>query len=86
MLWYALRPEKIRIHRKDPGGEYNSARGTVDEVVYLGDLSVFHVVLDGGRRIQVTRPNVARRDEENITWDEQVFVSWDGDAGVVLTS
>lgn len=86
VIWYALRPEKIRIRRNDPGGDFNSACGTVDEVVYLGDLSVFHVVLDTGRRIQVTRPNIERRDDENIKWDERVFVTWDGDAGVVLTS
>lgn len=85
-LWYALRPEKIRIQRNDPGKDTNAAAGMVDEVVYLGDLSVFHVILDSGRRIQVTRPNIERRDDENIKWDERVFLSWDGEAGVVLTS
>ena len=64
----------------------DSQVGIVDEIVYLGDLSVFHIVLDSGKRIQVTKPNIERIDEENISWDEHVYVSWDGEAGVVLTA
>lgn len=85
-LWYALRPEKLRIGRNRPKGDFNITSGIVDEVVYLGDLSVFHIVLDTGKRIQASKPNIERIDEENIRWDERVFVSWDGDAGAVLTS
>ena len=39
-----------------------------------------------GMRMQATRPNIDRWDEENIRWDEHVYVSWDGAAGAVLTS
>ncbi|HKJ62536.1 MAG TPA: TOBE domain-containing protein, partial [Hyphomicrobiales bacterium] len=85
-LWYALRPEKLRISRQKPEADANVSHGLVDEVVYLGDLSVYHIVLDSGIRIQATKPNIERTDEDNIRWDEQVFVSWDGGAGVVLTS
>ncbi|MCB1517574.1 MAG: polyamine ABC transporter ATP-binding protein [Hyphomicrobiaceae bacterium] len=85
-LWYALRPEKLRVAREKPEGDANFTHGIVDEIVYLGDLSVFHIVLDSGKRIQVTKPNIERIDEENISWDEHVYVSWDGEAGVVLTA
>ncbi|MCB9992194.1 MAG: polyamine ABC transporter ATP-binding protein [Hyphomicrobiaceae bacterium] len=85
-LWYALRPEKLRVGRDKPEGDANFAHGTVDEIVYLGDLSLYHIVLDSGQRIQATKPNIERTDEENITWDEKVYVSWDGHSGVVLTS
>lgn len=90
ILWFALRPEKVRISRQDPKAgmhdRTNVTEGLVEDVVYLGDLSVFHITLDSGKQIRVTRPNAERRDEENITWDERVFVSWSGHAGAVLTS
>ncbi len=85
-LWYALRPEKIRISREKPEGNVNYSYGLVDEVVYLGDLSVYYLVLESGMRINVTKPNIDRWNEENIRWDEHVYVSWEGDAGAVLTS
>ncbi len=85
-LWYALRPEKMQISRDKPDGDVNFAYGLVDEVVYLGDLSVYYIVLESGMRINVTKPNIDRWDEENIRWDEHVYLTWEGDAGAVLTS
>jgi len=32
----------------------------------------------------VTKSNLLRRDEDNISWDETVYVSWEDTAGVVL--
>ncbi len=85
-LWYALRPEKMQISRDKPAEDVNFAYGLVDEVVYLGDLSVYYIVLESGMRINVTKPNIDRWDEENIRWDEHVYLTWEGDAGAVLTS
>ena len=85
-LWYALRPEKMQISRDKPEGDVNFAYGLVDEVVYLGDLSVYYIVLESGMRINVTKPNIDRWDEDNIRWDEHVYLTWEGDAGAVLTS
>ena len=85
-LWYAIRPEKLQISREKPEGDVNYAYGLVDEVVYLGDLSVFYIVLESGMRVKATKPNIDRWNEENIRWDEHVYLSWEGDAGAVLTS
>lgn len=92
-LWYALRPEKIRLTRERPEYDANTQKadanittGMVEDVIYLGDMSVYRVTLATGQTITATKPNVARIDEENITWDEKVFVSWSDDAGAVLTS
>jgi putrescine transport system ATP-binding protein len=85
-LWYALRPEKMQIGREKPEGDTNFAYGLVDEVVYLGDLSVYYIVLESGMRVNVTKPNIDRWDEENIRWDEHVYLTWEGEAGAVLTS
>lgn len=84
-VWYALRPEKLRITRERPEGVVNVLAGTVDEVAYQGNLSVYRVRLKSGVTVRATRANVQRTDEARITWDETVFVHWDDDAGVVLT-
>ena len=85
-VWFALRPEKIQLHREKPDQGTNHARGMVEDVIYLGDMSTYKITLDSGKSILATKPNIARLDENNITWDEMVYISWDADAGIVLTS
>jgi len=88
-VWVALRPEKIHIDREPPAGEDedNRVRGVVKEIAYLGDLSVYLVQLPTGRMVRVTRPNRRRQSAafDRITWDEEVWLSWDGSSPVVVT-
>ena len=92
--WVAIRPEKMTLHKdaatppavKECPAEHNVARGEIKEVSYLGDISIFHVVLDNGRLILISRPNRSRWDQDNFTWGEKVWVSWDGASPVVLQS
>ncbi|MCC7120436.1 MAG: TOBE domain-containing protein, partial [Gammaproteobacteria bacterium] len=51
-----------------------------------GDLSVFNVKLDSGKLIKVTQPNLIRHAEDEITWDQRVWVHWAAASGVVLTT
>ncbi|HCO55658.1 MAG TPA: polyamine ABC transporter ATP-binding protein [Pelagibacterium sp.] len=85
-LWYAIRPEKMVLSRERPEGGANITHGLVEDVAYLGDMSVFRIVLDSGKRIHVSQTNSSRYAPESISWDEKVFVSWEADAGAVLTS
>ncbi|MGD8829752.1 MAG: polyamine ABC transporter ATP-binding protein [Pseudomonadales bacterium] len=82
----ALRPEKIFITRENPGQPHNQVEGTVEEIAYLGSHSVYHVRLASGRLLMATALNNARWGTERITWDDRVWVHWDGAAGVVLTA
>lgn len=84
-VWYAVRPEKIRISRERPEDAVNLLRGVVDEVLYFGDQSTYRVRLDSGRAVKASKPNLVRYDEDAISWDEPVWLSWDDTAGVVLT-
>lgn len=83
-MWLAVRPEKLRLTRERPEGRANALSAEVEEVAYMGNLSVFQLRLPSGKRLRATRTNVARVDAEAISWDEQVWVSWDDTAGVVL--
>ena len=83
-LWYAIRPEKLRLSRTDPGGEFNRVPGVIEEIGYLGNLSIFRVRLASGKIVRATRANVARYEEDALSWDDRVWVSWADTAGVVL--
>ena len=92
-VWVAVRPEKINISRQPPDGTHrseagqgeNAVRGTVKEIAYMGDTSIYLVRTESGKTIRVTIPNVARHTEDRITWDETVYVSWHAESPVVLT-
>ena len=87
ILWWAIRPEKITLSRDKPENaeDANVTQGIVEEIGYLGDMSVYQVRLDSGKHIRVTQTNTVRGNPDSITWDEQVYLSWDDNAGSVLT-
>lgn len=85
-VWVAIRPEKIVISREEPAGPHNRARGVVKEIGYLGDVSIYHVELPGGLRVQATMPNLVRLAEPAVLWDEEVWLSWAAENAIVLTS
>ncbi len=86
-LCVAVRPEKISITREAPANTAdNCAQGIIDGIAYMGDLSVFNVRLDSGKLVKVTQPNLIRHAEDEITWDQRVWVHWDPASGVVLTT
>jgi len=82
----ALRPEKIAIAtaNADHAADTNALDGRVEDIAYLGDMSVYHVRLDGGGLVRVARTNRVRALEEPITWETRVRLTWDGASAVVL--
>jgi putrescine transport system ATP-binding protein len=84
-VWAAIRPEKIEMARTRPDAADNWTAGTVRDIAYMGDLSVYLVKLDGGRIVRVTQPNTYRHADERITWEERVFLSWEPTSPVVVT-
>jgi len=67
-----------------PASSDNSARGAVQDIAYLGDLSIYLVKLPTGKVVRVTQPNTTRHSEA-ITWEQQVYLSWDATSPVVVT-
>jgi putrescine transport system ATP-binding protein len=84
-VWVAIRPEKISMERTRPAGSENVAAGTVKEIAYMGDMSIYIVELATGKLMRVTLPNVVRRAEDRFTADERVYLSWHASSPVVLT-
>jgi len=84
-LWIAVRPEKMAITRERPDQEHNVVKGVVDEIAYLGNQSVYRIKTDSGMVLRVTKSNLSRHDDDAISWDDIVYLSWSANAGVVLT-
>ncbi|MEM7529634.1 MAG: ABC transporter ATP-binding protein [Pseudomonadota bacterium] len=84
----AVRPEKIAISPAMPGGSAveNTLAGTVEDIAYLGDISVYPVRLATGGIVKATRTNLVRADESEITWEDPVTLSWDASAAVLLST
>ena len=81
----ALRPEKVRISAV-PGDGDNAVRGRVWDVGYLGGMSIYKVRLDDGSAMKAAVANVARRLDQPISADQEVWLSWSPAAAVVLGS
>ena len=75
-------PEPPQVADCKPG--HNVAKGTIKEISYLGDCSIFHIMTPQGRMLRVSRPNRSRWDQEDFGWDEPVWVSWSGSSPVAL--
>jgi putrescine transport system ATP-binding protein len=84
-VWVALRPEKIRLSLEQRAATENSVSGTVRDIAYLGDLSIYKVALDNGFVIEAATANLTRAIERPISWDDRVWLTWDAAAGIVLT-
>ena len=93
-VWVAIRPEKMNLHKDadvpptvpECPKSHNVAKGEIKEISYLGDISIYHVLLANGRLIRISRPNRSRFDQDNFGWGEKVWVSWVGSSPVVLQS
>ncbi len=83
-LWLAIRPERVTLSRTAPTNGHDTVQGLVEDVGYVGHMSSYRVRLATGRVISVTQSN-RLRDEDPITWDEQVYASWSHSAVRVLT-
>jgi len=84
-LWVAIRPEKMLLTHEAPASGDNWARGTIKDIAYMGDVSIFVVTLAGGREVRVTQTNIARSVGESFSWGEDVHLVWDAASPVVGT-
>jgi spermidine/putrescine transport system ATP-binding protein len=95
-LWVAIRPEKIELRKRTAGeaapvlddapAGHNIAAGVIRHIAYLGSESVYDIELESGRRVRALRSNLTRRDQEELTWDEPVWLSWHACSPAVLLS
>lgn len=81
----AIRPEKIRLAAEYREGVANQVRGVVEDIAYLGDVSIYHVRTGDGQMVEMTLANIHPRAEQALTWGQEVAMEWAPTSGVVLT-
>jgi putrescine transport system ATP-binding protein len=84
-VWFAIRPEKVRISFDEPQDKVNAVHGEVWDIAYLGDVSIYHTHIADEETVRATVANRSRTVEKPVGWDDKVWLSWDRDAGLVLT-
>ena len=82
----ALRPQKMVVSDVKPKKDVNVLRGTVSEIAYLGDVSIYYVALPNKTLVHVQLTNLARLTSSPLTWEQEVWLTWEPENGVVLQS
>ncbi len=81
----ALRPEKVLIGRElGDAPEMNRFTGKVCDFLYMGDVTVYIVELEGGGRVEALLPNSAVARTSFFEPGDAVVVGWRYDAGHFL--
>lgn len=93
-MWAGIRPEKIELIKRTKDGprpimedapeDCNVFKGKIDNISYLGSESVYEIHLENSRKVQVTRPNLSRWDQEDFTFNDEVWLCFHGDSPVLL--
>ncbi|WP_417426693.1 ABC transporter ATP-binding protein [Hoeflea sp.] len=82
---FAIRPEKLRVSRTRPESGINAVSGEVWDIGYLGDMTVFHIKLKNEEIVKASVLNAVRTVEDPIGYDEEIWVCFNADGGVVLS-
>ena len=81
----AVRPEKLRPcddYREDA---VNQVRGIVEDIAYLGDVSVYRVRVGPDQLVEMTMTNAQPLTRQALTWGQEVAMEWSPESGVLLT-
>ena len=88
-IWLGLRPEKIYLSKAKPKNiGPNRIKGIVEEIGYLGETSIYKIRLKNGQIIDVSAPNQSRPMSRvrEITWEDMVYLNWEPESVMLLTS
>lgn len=83
--WLSIRPEKILVSKEKPEDRRNVLHGKVDDIAYSGSLSTYHVRLANGDLIKAQMTNQRRLSNRDISWGDEVWLSWTDTAALALT-
>lgn len=83
-VWVAVRPEKMMLSLENPGVEHNVAQGRVHDIAYMGSHSIYHVLLESGKKVVANVYHSDRFITEPITWEDKVYIHFEPESAVVL--
>ena len=71
-----VRPEKTKIHDVPVQNDSIVLQGELSNIVYLGDSSVYDVLLSGNVKVQVQKANTDASWQNSLRKGQPVYVSW----------
>jgi len=72
----SLRPEKVFISKKPAPHFSNTLKGVVSQIVYYGRSTQYNVVVNNQFKIQVFEQNEEHLPQEDIDYDDEVYLYW----------
>lgn len=85
-VYVSLRPECVLVRREQPQGDVNWAHGVVSHMAWLGSYALYQIRLDSGKIVEASVPGMLLLRENAPGIDDEVYITWDADNGVVLPS
>lgn len=82
----SIRPERIRVHREQPEGDYNWSHGMVSHMAWMGSYALYHIRLDSGMQVEASVPRLTMAQIDAPAVGEEVYIDWSGDSATVLAS
>ena len=84
-VWVAVRPERIRIIHEPPlPGADNCVAGTIIDIGYLGDTSIYKMRLRSGALMTATIANVGDRALRAPAFGDEVWLLWRPENSILL--
>lgn len=80
----SIRPEKIFISKKPVANFSNTLTGIVHSIVYTGRSTLYEVILGNKMKLQVFEQNEEHFPQEDIDYDDEVFLYWQKENVVLL--
>lgn len=81
----AVRPEKIFVGKAEPDNDDDvKVQGVVDDLGYLGNLSLYRIRLANGKVVLVSSQNRRRSSTRFLEWEDRVWISWRPRSAVLL--
>lgn len=80
----SIRPEKIFISKSHVENFSNQLKGYVSSIVYTGRSTLYEVVLNNKRKIQVFEQNEEHFPQEHIDYDDEVYLYWQKENVILL--
>ncbi|MBF5059608.1 ATP-binding cassette domain-containing protein [Candidatus Neptunochlamydia vexilliferae] len=82
----SIRPEKIFISKKPVENFTNTLKGVVSQIVYHGRSTQYNVIINNQFKIQVFEQNEEHFAQEDIDYDDEVYLYWQKENALLLES
>lgn len=81
-----IRPEKMNLSKIAFNPSYNFTEGIIFDIIYLGGISQYIIHIKNNKKIRIVMTNIDRSAEQEITWGDSVYISWEPHNIVILNS